>query len=70
MKSRTPVELLTGVRMGDSRVAACVPKVKNMTGVLHGHPIHSTVIAFRTPAHRSAPRRSEPRSTNANFMQV
>ena len=50
--------ILTGVSMGDSRGAGCVPQVKNMTGVLHGHHFHSTVTDLQTPVYSSAPKRA------------
>ncbi len=56
MESRTPVNILTGVRMDDSRVAGYVPYVNNTTGVLHGHHFHSTVTDLQTPVYRSAPK--------------
>ena len=56
MESRTPVNILTGVRMGHSRVWRFVPQVITATGILHSHQVHSTVTAFITPAYNSAPK--------------
>ena len=56
MESRTPVKMLTGVRMDDSRVAGCVPFFNNTTGALHGHHFHSTVTDLQTPVYSSAPK--------------
>ena len=48
--------MLTGVPLGDSRVAGQLPQVKNKAGSLHGHQVHSTVTALRTPVYSSAPK--------------
>jgi hypothetical protein len=56
MESLTPVKILMGVNMGDSRVAGYVPYINNTTGVLHGHHFHSTVTDLQTPVYSSAPK--------------
>ena len=57
MELRTPVKILTGVCMGDSRTSGCVPQVNNTTGTMHGHHFHSTVTDLQTPVYSSAPKR-------------
>jgi hypothetical protein len=42
--------------LGIFRVAGRNPLVKNKAGDLHGHQVHSTVMALRTPVYSSAPR--------------
>jgi len=56
MELRTPVKILTGVCMGDSRTSGCVPQVNNTTGTMHGHHFHSTVTDLQTPVYSSAPK--------------
>jgi hypothetical protein len=56
MESQTPIKMLTGVSMGDSRVAGYVPSVNNTSGALHGHHFHSTVTDLQTPVYSSAPK--------------
>ena len=58
MESRTPVTIMTGVRMGDSIEAEWVPQVNNTTGVLHGHHIQSTMTDLQIPVYSSAPKRT------------
>ena len=48
MESRTPV-LLTGVRIGTSRVAGGIPLINNIAGVLHSHQVHSTMMTCKHP---------------------
>lgn len=60
MDSLTPVNILTGVYMGDSQIAGCVPQVNNITGALHGHHFHSTLMDLQTPVYSSTP--NEPRT--------
>ena len=67
MESRTPVKILTGVCMGDSRVAGYVPCVNNTTGILHGHHFHSTVTDLQTPVYSSAPNRTRTAVTVSRF---
>ena len=55
MESRTPV-VLTGVRVGACLGAGGNPQVKNKTGGLYGHPVHSTVTHLLTPVYRCAPK--------------
>ena len=40
------------------RIAGRIPLVKNKAGGLHGHQVHSTVTALRTPVYNSAPKRT------------
>ena len=69
MESRTPVKLLTGVRMGDSRGAGCVPYVNNTTGALHSHQVHSTMTDLHTPVYNSAPKgESNPSGVHSLYI--
>ena len=54
MESQTPVNI-TGVFMSASRVAGRVSVVKNKTGGLHAHQVHSTMTDLQTPVYNSAP---------------
>ena len=56
MESLTPVKILTGVSMYDSRVVGGGLQVKSATVILHCHQVHSTVTAFITPVYNSAPK--------------
>ena len=69
MESRTPVNILTGVRVGDSRVARCVPQVNITMGGLQGHQVHSTMTVFRIPLYSSAPKRTRT-AVFINFFRL
>ena len=66
MESRTPV-LLTGVRIGTSRVAGGIPLINNIAGVLHSHQVHSTMTDLQTPVYSSAPNRTRTAVTVSRF---
>jgi len=66
-------------RIGASRTAGRISKVKNNSGGLHGYQVHSTVMALRTPVYSNAPKgtrtpdflcvREEHLKYNKPFMQ-
>jgi hypothetical protein len=58
MDSLTPVKILTGVHMGVFQIAGCFPQVNNITGALHGHHFHTTVMGLQTPEYGSTPKAS------------
>jgi hypothetical protein len=55
MESLTPVNK-TGVSgMNVSRIAGRIPLIKNITGCLHAHQIHSIMTDLQTHVYNSAP---------------